>query len=479
MASVNCPECGERVKLRDDGKRLRCPDCGEKFDPPEEEEEEEAPRPRTKRKPAAKKSSGTKFAAIIVGGVLLLGVAGLVIALVFRKSDKDGDTAPPTDQAKVTLENFQRVKPGMDVAEVEGVLGSGKSSSESDMRSALSAGLGEMAAAVETGWARFGAGGEWRRWDGTNFRVWVAFGKTKQGQRAAYSTALAQDGNKYKLHPGFMTWAQNSNLDELNAQRKKTDAVRDDPKWVRGAKARELLVGDWRKADLDGYVFDGTGKLTSYSLFNSSTDGKVTTYRILDDDHVELMPPQLHPNLPSRPRKTEFRVNQDELVLLSVDPSSIAKVSGPYYRIPVEPGRPGHTHILAPLTANLTSGVWEKQFQGFRGVRRLGKSGVAVLPTLIELVRDTNENVASESISVIAGLREDGAPAVPALLEQLRKPNTKRGLTAVFTLGMIGPSAKDALPTLKSILANSKEFSEYRLRDAATESIARIEGRKK
>jgi hypothetical protein len=37
------------------------------------------------------------------------------------------------DPAKVTLENFQRVKAGMDLGEVESVLGGGNPSSENDM----------------------------------------------------------------------------------------------------------------------------------------------------------------------------------------------------------------------------------------------------------------------------------------------------------------------------------------------------------
>src|SRR5436190_3042483 len=165
----------------------------------------------------------------------------------------------------------------------------------------------------------------------------------------------------------ILTWAAGEfgdDLDKLNAPRKKEGAVRDDPKWVRGAQARQLLIGDWRKADLDGYTFDATGKLASYSLFNISTDGKETTYRVLDDDHVELLPPQMHPNLPTRSIKYEFRVNRDELVLLSVGQSAIP-VHGPYYRVPAEPGRPGHTNVLAPLAAALKSGDWPKQHESF------------------------------------------------------------------------------------------------------------------
>lgn len=484
MATVKCPECGERVKIREDGKRSRCAECGTAFrvkansddeDEKEEEQEEESPRPRVKRKPA-KKASGTKIAAIIVGSLLALGLVALAVVLIVRNGGKDGETQP-VDQSKVTVENFKNVKPGMDLAEVESILGGSKSSSEDDMRNAFRKAFGEIEAAVETGWSRFGEGTTWRRWEGKGVRIWVAFGKTKEGSRAAFSTGLEQAGGGQKRLEGFMTFAGNTDLDEQNSQRKKEDAIRKDAKWVRGAQARTLLIGDWRKADLDGYTFDATGKLTSYSLFNSFTDGKETTFRVLDDDHVELLPPQMHPNLPTRPVKYEFRVNRDELVLLSIGQSAIP-VHGPYYRVPVEPGRPGHTNVLAPLEAALKSGDWAKQHQSFLNLQRLGKSGTALLPTLLELIRDPKDDVAGEAATAIGRLGADAAVAVPALMELLREPNSKRGLRAIGALGLIGPAAKDALPKLKAILAASKEFSEYPMRDSLTYAINRIEGKK-
>jgi DNA-directed RNA polymerase subunit RPC12/RpoP len=141
MASVKCPECGERVKLREDGKPSRCAECGTTFRVKEEKDEDaeevkESPRPRPKRKPVpAKKSSGTKIAAIVVGSLLVVGLIALGVVLIVRKGGKDGETQP-VDQAKVTVDNFKSVKPGMDVAEVEGILGGSKSSSEDDMREA-------------------------------------------------------------------------------------------------------------------------------------------------------------------------------------------------------------------------------------------------------------------------------------------------------------------------------------------------------
>lgn len=483
MASVKCPECGEKVKLREDGKLSRCAECGTAFrvksaddDKCEEERDEKESRPRARRKlTAAKKASGTKVAAIIVGALLALGLVGAAVVMVVHKGGKDGETQP-IDPSKVTVENFKRVKPGMDLAEVERILGGSRSSSEDDMRDGFRKAFGEIDAAVETGWARFGEGNTWRRWEGKDVRIWVAFAKTKEGSRAAFGTGLEASGGQKRLE-GFMTVAGNTDLDEENAQRKKEDSLRNDPKWVRGPKARELLIGDWRAADLDGYVFDGAGKLKTYSLFNGLADGQETTFRILDDDHVELLPPQIHPNLPTRPVKYEFRVNRDELVLLSIGPSAIP-VRGPYYRVPVEAGRPGYANVLAPLAAQLKSGTWEKQFQAFRSARRLGKSGTVLLPALLELIRDPKEDVAGEAATTIGLIGADAASAVPALMELLREPNTKRSHAAVYALGAIGPAAQQALPKLKESLAKSKEFSEYRWRDALTYAINRIEGKK-
>jgi flagellar basal body-associated protein FliL len=149
MPLLPCPECGKKLKVRDDiepGKRVRCKDCGEMFRVPEEddedeEDEEETPRPRKKasrsedeededrpsrrarrsddddeedeeedkrpRKPQKKpkkKKKGSKAGLIIVlsiVGVLLIAV-GVVVAVGVSKgwfSKGDSSTASTKDSS--------------------------------------------------------------------------------------------------------------------------------------------------------------------------------------------------------------------------------------------------------------------------------------------------------------------------------------------------------------------------------------------
>ncbi len=480
MASVQCPACGERVKVREAASRLRCQECGKSFRVDEDEDEEgEELSPRAKRY-ARKKKPSLKLPLIIIGSVFGVAILAVVVILIVR-SGKDGEGQAgevKRDQSKVTLDNFRRVKQGMDLAEVESILGGSVSSSEEDMRNGFRA-LGEIQAGFETGWARFAGASDWRRWDGKGFRVWVAFVKDKDGKLlAAFSTALEDTGGKPTPHNGIQTFAGNSDLAEENEQRKKEEELRKNPKWVRGAKARTLLLADWRDKDANGYVFNAGEKLRHFDTLGMDQHGKEGTFRILDDSHVEIVYPPLHPSLKAVPQRYEFLVNQDELMLIHDTQNTIIPIRGPYYRMPAKAGSPGYTAVIEPIVAGLKSTNQTKRYLAFHTLRRLGKSGVSALPTLIDLVRGTDVSIATEAAGIIAGFEELGAPAVSVLVGELRDLNSPKARTVVFTLGRIGPPAKEALPTLRACLAKTQDFSQYPLRDALTEAIARIEGKK-
>jgi HEAT repeat protein len=72
--------------------------------------------------------------------------------------------------------------------------------------------------------------------------------------------------------------------------------------------------------------------------------------------------------------------------------------------------------------------------------------------------------------------RDAATPAIPALIELLRDANEKKVGAAVYGLGYIGPPAKDALPTLRALLAKNPD---WRTRDSLTGAVERIEGKKK
>jgi hypothetical protein len=494
MPSVKCPGCGERVKVREGAEKLRCRECGKSFRAPDEDDEpdeaeEDSPRRGIGRR--AKKSNGMKVAVIGVGGVLALAVVALVVVLIVRGGK--GGSGAPVDQAKVTAENFRSVKPGMDLAEVEKILGGSRSSSEDDMRDAFRKtgdGLkGEIAAAWEVGWARFGEGTEWRRWDGKNFRAWVVFAETKEGKRAAFSTSLEQVPGGYRRVDGFATRGDElgHDLDELNAERKKEGAVRNDPKWVRGPQARALVAGEWRDGNADGLTFAADGTLKEDNAI-TMLDEKKSTYRVVDDKKLEITRPNLFAPPPGHPApkgintdpiatRYEYFVNQEEMALIRSGPEGhfAGFALHTYYRMPAKPGSAADAKLVQPLVADIQGTDATKRQIALYKLKSLGWGAPSALPALTELARGGDEQAALAAIAAIGEMRENAAPALPELTAQLKNnPSLNRGLAVIFALGKIGPAAKDALPELREFVRATRE---PRFKQEGEAVIRGIEGR--
>lgn len=401
MASVECPRCGARVKAKDGSAVLRCRECGKQFRAPDDEDDDDRGVIRRPARRRSRGSGGTKVALIVVGGLVAAALVGLVVVLIVRGGGSGGDA--PRDPSKVTVENFRRVKPGMEPREVAAILGGGRPSSPDDMRQAVRRGVGglegEFAAGFETAFAKQSAASEWRLYEGKGVRVWVAFAETKEGRRAAFSTALEGGDGTGKSHNGFMTWGNLTDLDAEAAARKGEDAVRTDPKWVRGPNARGLLVGEWRTADAEGWEFRPDGRLRDVGMFGFATDrpGKEMTYRVLSDAQVETTkpspfdpPPPGHPAPPITFKPTvqqyEFFVTDEELALIEVTPQA----HGParrYYRMPVKPGGAGYTGLLRPLLDDVKGPDVGRRQAALHRLERLGRGAAAALPELRELRR--------------------------------------------------------------------------------------------
>jgi hypothetical protein len=493
MPSVKCPGCGERLKAREGAERLRCRECGKSFRAPDEDEdereeaEEESPRRGIGRR--AKKSGGTKVAAIAVGCVLLLAVVAPVVVLTVRGGK--GGSGAAIDQAKVTPENFRSVKPGMDLAEVEKILGGSRSSSEGDMRDAFRKAFGEIEAAWETGWARLGEGTEWRRWDGKNFRAWVAFAQTKEGKRAAFSTSLEQVPGGYRRVDGFATRGDElgHDLDELNAERKKEDALRNDPKWVRGAQARSLVAGEWRDENADGLIFSADGTLREDNAIRMP-NAQDPTYRVVDDKRLEVTRPNLFAPPPGHPAPKginvnpvttayEYFVSQEELALIRAGPEGHfpGLAMQTYFRMPAQPGSAADAKLVQPLVADIQGADATKRQVALYKLKRLGRGAPSALPALVELIRTSrDEQVGNDAIAAVGAMRENAVPALPELTAQLKNnPSLGRGLAVIFALGKIGPAAKDALPELREFVRATKE---PRFKSEGEAVIRAVEGKR-
>ena len=125
---TSCPHCSQSYSLADSqlGKQVRCKSCGEPFaveqgvtarKPPARprDEEEDRPRPRDVRR----KKGGLPTWVWVVGGigaaVLLLGCLGGGGLMIWLASGSLTN--------KVTEENYNKIKLGMNEAQVKAILG--------------------------------------------------------------------------------------------------------------------------------------------------------------------------------------------------------------------------------------------------------------------------------------------------------------------------------------------------------------------
>jgi hypothetical protein len=304
-------------------------------------------------------------------------------------------------------------------------------------------------------------------------RAWVAFAETKDGPRAAYSTALEQSGGGHKRVDGFATFGGLSDLNKLGEDRKIDAALRDDSKWVRGAKAREWLLGEWRDESTNGYLFGPGGKLSEVSTFPTIPGQQQPTYRVLDDRYLEIITPSPFAPMPGHPappafvntqptaHRYEYLVNQDELALIDATPNGGAGIRS-YYRFPVRAGSAGEKNIVAPLLADLKSTDVARRGTAHSKLRPLAKGLAGALPALTECLRGLDETLIDYAVWIISDMKELAAPVVPDLAALVRGANPKSALMA----------AKDALPALRDL---AKKAPTLELRFEAEQSIHRIE----
>lgn len=397
MPSVRCPECGERVKYRTDDVKLRCPECGERFRAPDDDEEEERPR---KKKKSAKNSSNTVLVAVM-GGLVGLALCTLVVVLLVRDRGndgidmgQDGGGGGEVAFADVSSEKFKLVHSAMTIEEVEKILGKGSPSSLQDFLNAWVRKDGPFKGKLIVGQDPIPPDRpmEWRRWDGSNIRIWMAFLNTRYGPLAAFGVCSDSSGKEYsRITFSHLTETVDQVLEDAYSTRMQSSEIRKNAKWVRGAKGQALVLGDWRNVECQGMLIEAAGKMRTRDDVPQPKDpNRLPIYRFVNDNQLEITR-RFYGD--ADVSLYYFFVSQDELVLVDVTPNKLHDFKAMvYYRMPPTPGGLADTKILQPLIAAAKNPDLNKHVPASDLLIRLGKYG---LPALRELERTSTEPLKS------------------------------------------------------------------------------------
>jgi HEAT repeat protein len=114
------------------------------------------------------------------------------------------------------------------------------------------------------------------------------------------------------------------------------------------------------------------------------------------------------------------------------------------------------------------SGPW--LLQAARVLGKVGPSARTAVPALTACLKDRHIELARQACLVLGGLGKDAAPAVPALIDILKNREPARD-AAANALGMIGPAAKQAVPTLVATLQSTTRPD---LREACKVALANM-----
>lgn len=397
MPRVRCPECGERVEYRADDVKLRCPECGERFRTPGDEDDEEEVRPRKKKKPA--KKSSNKAVLTAVGGLVGIALIALAVVLLVRGKGKDGgdrgqDGGGESALANVSSEEFKRVHSAMTIAEVEKILGKGSTSSLQDFLAAWVRKDGPHKGKLIVGEDPIPPDRpmQWRRWDASGIRIWMAFLNTRYGPLAAFGVCSDSSGKEYsRITFSHITEGVEKVLEDAYSARMQSVEVRKDAKWVRGEKGQALVLGDWRNEACEGMVFEAAGKMRTRDDVPQPKDpNRHPIYRFVNDNQLEITR-----RFYGTPEVSlyDFLVSPDERVLIDLTPNSPRNNKAMvYYRMPPKPGDLADTKVLQPLIAGVKSSDFDRMSDASGKLIRLGNHG---LPALRELERTHPEPLKS------------------------------------------------------------------------------------
>jgi HEAT repeat protein len=105
----------------------------------------------------------------------------------------------------------------------------------------------------------------------------------------------------------------------------------------------------------------------------------------------------------------------------------------------------------------------------------MGVKAVEAVPSLILALQDPY--ICDAAIHALGNLGSDAAPAVPALLQALEQGECSHA-RVIITLGMIGPAAQEAVPTLIPMLSDSSthDYAHDALKKIIGQDLGEVRG---
>ena len=176
-------------------------------------------------RPRRRKSNKLPY---IIGGAALLFLLIAVIIIVVATSGKNS--------AKATVENFQKIKPGQTLEEVEKILGRGSSCSPLEIRDAYAGAFNEVHAAFELASAQSTQSEKYYVWRGNDITIFVGFGKGASGLRSrrVFESPAETQARATRRDRGVQLSPFGDNLDQVAEKRKSGGENHQRPKMEKG-----------------------------------------------------------------------------------------------------------------------------------------------------------------------------------------------------------------------------------------------------
>jgi HEAT repeat protein len=114
----------------------------------------------------------------------------------------------------------------------------------------------------------------------------------------------------------------------------------------------------------------------------------------------------------------------------------------------------------------------DKDERRHKAFQRLSEIGEPAVPALVDLLRKNKVPVSGDAFNALANLGPRAARAVPDMIELLDNENATLRTRAAWVLGTIGPDAESAVPSLAPLLKDPNE----RVRQVAAQALGQIGG---